>query len=49
MVLQLSRQVLVKLQKAVGEIAADSFKKTGDILDTNAIKLQQVAAGWENV
>lgn len=36
------------ITKAVGEIAADSFKKTGDILDTNAIKLQSLSAQWEN-
>jgi hypothetical protein len=37
-----------ELTKAVGEIAQDSFKKTGDILDTNAIKIESITAKWEN-
>jgi hypothetical protein len=37
-----------EITKAVGEIAQDSFKKTGEIIDTNAIKLQSLSAQWEN-
>jgi hypothetical protein len=36
------------ITRAVGLIAQDSFKKTGDILDTNAIKIQNIVADWEN-
>ncbi|MFA7466956.1 MAG: hypothetical protein WCY82_01665 [Desulfotomaculaceae bacterium] len=36
------------VSRAVGEIAAESMKKTGDIIDTNAIKIQALKAHWED-
>jgi len=36
------------IARAVGEIAADSMKKSGAIIETNAIKVQQLKASWDN-
>lgn len=33
---------------AVGDIAADSMRESGKVIDTNAIKLQKLGAQWEN-
>lgn len=33
---------------AVGEIAADSMRESGGVIDTNAIKVQNLTANWEN-
>ena len=35
--------------RAVGEIAEDAMAKSGDIIDTNAIKVENLGAQWENV
>lgn len=37
-----------QLTQAIGEIAEDSFKKTGDLLDTTGLKLDQLRAKFEN-
>ena len=34
---------------AVGEIAADSMAESGDIIDTNAIKVANLGAEWKNL
>jgi hypothetical protein len=31
---------------AVGEIAADSMRESGEVIDTNAVKIQQLSAQW---
>lgn len=36
------------IAKAVGEIAAESMAKTGGIIETNAIKTQQLKAAWDD-
>lgn len=36
------------IARAVGEIAADSMKRSGEIIDTNAIKIQNLSAEWTN-
>lgn len=33
---------------AVGEIAAESMRNSGEIIDTNAIKVQKLKASWED-
>lgn len=37
------------ITKAVGEIAQESFRKTGDIIETVGIKAQRFGATWDNV
>jgi hypothetical protein len=37
------------IAKAVGEIAADSMEESGKIIDTNAIKVANLAAQWDDV
>ena len=36
------------ITRAVGEIAQDSMTRTGEIIDTNSIKIQRQTADWEN-
>lgn len=36
------------IAKAVGEIAADSMRQSGEIIDTNAIKIQRLSASWKD-
>lgn len=33
---------------AVGEIAADSMRESGEVIDTNAVKIQQLSAQWQD-
>lgn len=39
---------VAQVAAAVGEIAAESLKKSGGIIETNSIKVQQLQADWEN-
>ena len=36
------------IAKAVGEIAAESMRESGSIIETNAIKIQQLTSSWDD-
>ena len=40
---------VAQITKAVGEIAKESFEKTGEIVETVGIKAQRLSATWDNV
>lgn len=46
--LAVEERTVADIAQAVGEIAQAAMEKSGDILDTNAIKLQSLSAQWEN-
>lgn len=46
--LAVEERTVADIAKAVGEIATDAMKKTGGIIDTNAIKIQSLSASWDN-
>ena len=39
---------VAQIAAAVGEIAADSMAKSGAVIETNAIKIQQLKASWDD-
>jgi hypothetical protein len=39
---------VAEVAAAVGEIAADSMRESGEIIETNAIKMQKMKAAWDD-
>jgi len=40
---------VAEVAAAVGEIASDSMRESGEIIETNAIKVQKLKAGWDDL
>ena len=40
---------VAQIAAAVGEIASDSMRESGGVIDTNAIKLQSLGAKWDDI